>query len=236
MSFPATLTASPHAERRNHNARHKLHLLSAVSAGQNGSHDAQVLDISATGLLLQTVTSLAIGERLHINLDAGGTCDATIIWASGKLYGCRFDTPLSAGQLAAAILRGESVSAALPANDDPAGPDQLQLPQHGAAVLASLRRSRGLTQQELANLVGVSKTTIWKWENDAAKPRRMMAARLEQLLGTNAFGPDPVAPRQKAEPANQGGANLESVIRSSKERIAAAAGISPGRITVQIRI
>lgn len=236
MQIPASLSASPPAERRKHNARHRLRLLSSVHAGEGGSHSVAVLDISATGLLLETAAGLAMGERLRLDLDPAGTCNATIVWSSGRLYGCRFDTPLSKGQLGAALLRGERVPAALQAGQDTVDAGPQSVPDQGGTLLARLRRSRGLTQPELAALVGVSKTTIWKWENGAASPRRLMALRLEEMFGTNAFAPQPAARSAPAPSASPDDASLEAIIRSSKERIAAAAGISPARITVQIRI
>lgn len=234
MQIPASLSASPPAERRKHNARHRLRLLSSVHAGEGGSHSVAVLDISATGLLLETAAGLAMGERLRLDLDPAGTCNATIVWSSGRLYGCRFDTPLSKGQLGAALLRGSFVPSVPPAREELARPDEVPAQQRGGERLARLRRSRGLTQPELAALVGVSKTTVWKWKNGAAMPRRMMEVRLEEVLGTNAFVPQHDDSSTSASPGLQQGVELQAVIRSSKERIAAAAGISPDLITVQI--
>lgn len=143
MQIPASLSASPPAERRKHNARHRLRLLSSVHAGEGGSHSVAVLDISATGLLLETAAGLAMGERLRLDLDPAGTCNATIVWSSGRLYGCRFDTPLSKGQLGAALLRGSFVPSVPPAREELARPDEVPAQQRGGGAACPAAQVQG---------------------------------------------------------------------------------------------
>lgn len=50
-----------------------------------------------------------------------------------------------------------------------------------ATRLRSFRSARGLTQTQLAELVGVSPITIVRWENDSSKPNRLAADRLQTL-------------------------------------------------------
>lgn len=47
--------------------------------------------------------------------------------------------------------------------------------------LAKFRSSRGLSQQELGNLVGVGKITILRWENGSSKPSPLAARRLQAI-------------------------------------------------------
>lgn len=47
--------------------------------------------------------------------------------------------------------------------------------------LKEFRLAKGLTQQELANLIGVKKITIVRWENGTSKPSALAAEKLESL-------------------------------------------------------
>ncbi len=67
----------------------------------------------------------------------------------------------------------------------PAGP-------HVGARIRRARKLLGLTQQELAAKVGVSRNTVDSWENDRAYPKRYDVA-LEQVLGIDLSG-EPARP------------------------------------------
>ena len=49
--------------------------------------------------------------------------------------------------------------------------------------IASLRRERGLKQDELAEMLGVSPQAVSKWENDVSCPDIMMLSPLAEKLG-----------------------------------------------------
>lgn len=51
-----------------------------------------------------------------------------------------------------------------------------------AQHLRSLREAQGLSVRALANLIGVSKVTVWKWEKGDSKPRARMLAPLAKAL------------------------------------------------------
>ena len=52
-----------------------------------------------------------------------------------------------------------------------------------AQNLKQLRKKHGYTQQELANILKVTKTTVSTWERGAAKPRMDVARQLANLYG-----------------------------------------------------
>lgn len=54
------------------------------------------------------------------------------------------------------------------------------------ARIAALRKSKGLTQEELAERIGVSPQAISKWENDVSCPDIMMIPKLAKLFGVTA--------------------------------------------------
>jgi transcriptional regulator with XRE-family HTH domain len=78
-------------------------------------------------------------------------------------------------------------------------------PKQGARLLA-LRRAAGLTQTELAHLVGESQANIAYWERSSKPPRsdvlpklaKVLGCRVEDLLGGQ-IGPQPA----RAEPVGQ---------------------------------
>lgn len=49
--------------------------------------------------------------------------------------------------------------------------------------IKSLRKERGLSQQVLADMVGVHKNTIINWETEATDPRSCDLVKLSETLG-----------------------------------------------------
>lgn len=52
--------------------------------------------------------------------------------------------------------------------------------------LRQLRESRGITQEELADFVGVAKQQIWRWESGKNDPVGDMIVKLARVLNTSA--------------------------------------------------
>ena len=50
--------------------------------------------------------------------------------------------------------------------------------------IAEKRKARGLTQQQLASLLGVTRQTIISLENDRYNPSILLAHKIAQLFGT----------------------------------------------------
>jgi transcriptional regulator with XRE-family HTH domain len=64
---------------------------------------------------------------------------------------------------------------------------------HVGARIRRARKLLGLTQQELASKIGVSRNTVDAWENERAYPRRYDVA-LEEALGISLAGEPEPAP------------------------------------------
>lgn len=60
-----------------------------------------------------------------------------------------------------------------------------QIPMKLGAKIATLRKAKGLTQEQLAETVGVSAPAVSKWENDNSYPDIMLLCPLARALGTN---------------------------------------------------
>ena len=50
-------------------------------------------------------------------------------------------------------------------------------------MIADARRAKGLTQNQLAEALGVSRRTVGAWETSAARPAAGMQAKIDELLG-----------------------------------------------------
>lgn len=51
-----------------------------------------------------------------------------------------------------------------------------------AEQLKALRRQRGWSQEDLARELGVSFSTVNRWENDKAKPSKLAKKQIKRLL------------------------------------------------------
>jgi transcriptional regulator with XRE-family HTH domain len=152
--------------------RRRLQLEVAGSLASGDATAVLIHNISATGLLLETETRLTDGERIDIELPDAGSTAARIVWTSDRFYGGRFDTPLSVAVLSALELR----STAVPSK--PSEPEETL-----ASRLHRLRKAKGMTLAEVAQLLGVSKPTVWAWEQGRVRPAPERHAKIAALFG-----------------------------------------------------
>ena len=180
-----------------------------------------VHNISSTGLLLEGAVMLATGDVFEIDLPQAGVTAATVVWTSGALYGCQFDTPISPATLSAAQLRAV------------VGADREEDVAFDTAAVESfgdrlhrLRTARRLTQVQIANELGVSEQSISAWEQDKARPKAVRINALAVLLEvemTELLGIDE---------AN----SLSDVVARAKAQVAEAAAVSTDNIKIIIEI
>jgi transcriptional regulator with XRE-family HTH domain len=240
MSIPASFGATDSSERRRFTARRKLHLQSKLISGVGLDLSVEVLNLSLSGMLLKTGNRLGMGEKILVHFETAVQRAATIVWSSNQLYGCRFDQQLSKGQLSAAQLRSTSELTPLLSLGPQIGVNGWPVRGIEGSELARMRKASGMTQSDLASRIGVSKTTVWKWENGAATPRRVTAARLAQLL-TEALPASSlltanVDVKSGEREESHRSADLEAIVARCKEAIAQAVGTTIDRITIQIQI
>jgi hypothetical protein len=121
MSLPAQLEPR-HAQSDARAAdRRRLTLQVQGSTPARGYADVTILDLSETGALIETGAELAVGETLDVQIPEAGATAATIVWSSGRFYGCAFTGDISKGAVSAALLR--SPATALPSVPAPGGVD-----------------------------------------------------------------------------------------------------------------
>jgi transcriptional regulator with XRE-family HTH domain len=199
--------------------RRRLRLLLQGAKASGSGIKTLVHNISATGLLIECNADMQPGDRIEIALPHAGATSVSIIWVSGNLYGCRFDTPISTATLSAARLRGV-VTPDAPTEADEEAP---ALESFGLR-LQRLRLAKGLTQLQVATELGVSEPSISAWEQDKARPKAGRIEAFAKLLGVQSSDLLGIEPRE----------TLQSAVAHAKAQIAAAAGISTDCIRITI--
>ncbi len=178
--------------------------------GRRASGDAQAVtvhNISATGLLIECGTPLDAGERFAIDLPEASGLVAEVIWTSGSLNGCRFENPVPP-----AVLSG----------DEAAAPDGEAFGER----LQRLRKARGLSLAQVGAELGVSKPTVWAWEQGRAKPVASRIDALAGLLGTTAH----------ELLSGQDASALSELLSRSRKEIAAVYGTKPEAVKIMIEL
>ena len=216
----------------------RMQLRFGVPGSADGIPDMVVIihNMSATGMLIETASDLAIDQRIIVALPEAPDCAATIVWRSERLAGCRFDHPLSRAMLSAAKLRNP-----LPSDFDPAAAGD-PAETIGSALFLSerlrwLRREQGLSRAALSARTGLSRPSIWAWETGRAVPRQSSLAALARAFGISAREivtgglEGPVSEGPDTRDATE---QLQSLIDDSKQQIAALAGVETGRVKITI--
>lgn len=221
MAIAAQLeeAADPAGARRE--PRRKLWLEAQGALVSGSAAKVLVHNISATGLLLESPVSLALDEKIGIELPHAGAMWAKVIWASGNLFGCQFETPISPATLSAAQLR----SAVGQEPDLPARPPSYPDGSFGAR-LQRLRAERGLSQSQIAGKLGVSKPTVWAWEHGKARPAGERIGALAEALG--------VSPAELLSDPNASA--LGDLIARSRAQIASVVGTSPEKVRIWVEL
>jgi len=217
MAIPAHLESSPPSESRRGQPRRRIRLPSQAKDAETGAN-VMIHNISATGLLVETDLALGIGDRIEIGLPHAGATAIEVIWASGRLYGCRFGRPITPATLSAAQLRGAVGNELAEPAESPAGDESF------GTRLQRLRSERGITQAELAAELGVSEPSISAWETDKARPKVGRVDSLAQLLG--------VSTRELLGDGDR--TKLQELIADAKARIAEAAGARSDQVKIII--
>lgn len=219
---------SPSTEMdRRHGERRRLHLQIEGATEDGAPLNVTVLDLSESGLLLRTEAELVVDEVLEVELPLVGAQAARVVWASQELFGCQFETPLSKAALSAAHLQAAPQPAA-PADSQAEG-------ETFGARLRRLRKDRDLSLVGLARALGVTKPTIWYWENDQARPRPKSLNALASVLGVPL---DELVPADWATDLAEAApsASLDDVVRNCRQQIAQAAGTTPDRVQISLRL
>lgn len=203
-------------------SRRKLRL--EVRGAHAAASDLPVMvhNISESGLLIECDSPLAIDDRIDIDLPHAGTVSATLVWASGRMFGCQFDTAISSAALSAAQLQSAVDFESLLVTSAEEATSTGHRPSNFAANLKRLRMAKGLSQADIAAKLGVSGPSISGWEKGRARPKEDRLSDLANLLGV------PVT-QLLVDPQPD---MLHDLIDASREQIARATGVGLDRVRI----
>ena len=225
--FGHFLPSSSSTDQRQ-DARRKLSLLAKGLQHDGTGVEVQIHNISGTGLLFESDIKLAACDRIEIELPHAGDITAVVIWASGRLFGCQFEGPVSPATLSAVELkRAVAPAPELPQAIAPApGIDEARaapvIDEGFGGRLQRFRTKAGLNQGEVAKRMGVSAPSVSSWEKGRARPTRGRMAKLAAILGVpTADLLDDTAPE-----------GFQELVDRSREQIARAAGVSADRVRI----
>lgn len=152
------LPSAPGSEKR-FDARRKLSLLASGLRQDGTGLEVQIHNISGTGLLLESDIKLANGDRIEIELPHAGDITAVVIWASGRLFGCQFEGPVSPATLSAVELKSaigpvpEMTNAIDPA---PGVDEDHAVPTIGDATPEGIQEIIDRSREQIARAAGIS--------------------------------------------------------------------------------
>lgn len=204
--------------------RRNLRLEAESSLESGGAPKVVIHNLSATGLLVESATPLAIDENISIDLPEAGSTPAHVVWCSGDLYGCQFHAPISNAVLSAIQLRsavGQDIDLGAHAAITERGGDEAF-----GIRLQRLRKQQGLTLAQIADELGVSKPTVWAWEKGRTRPVESRLEALAQTLGV----PDAEL-RAGTEPSA-----LQELLHRSRHEIAQVVGTVPENVRIMIEL
>lgn len=238
----ASLERKARTDTRRGASRRSLQLDVGGTTGSGARAEVVILNISETGLLVRSSTALSIGERFEVSLPQAGRKAARVMWASGDLFGCQFDEPISRAAVSAAQLRGKPEPAASVADMPAIASDPGERDDSFGGRLKRLRQLRRMTMAGLARKAGVSKPTLWKWERNDVRPRTKSVASLAAALGVSEaellFGGAEAA--REASSALQPNSPPPGILTSGrlkafKDEISRLAGVASDKVSILIQ-
>ena len=234
MAIQAIVDQPPESDNRRGAARWRVRL-ELPGTSDDGSASLVIHDISTAGMLVETRSTLEIGQSVMLSLPDADQVVARVVWQNDTLFGCRFETSLPQGVVSAIRLRNPSREDPLPAGEPPESPAGEELGER----LLRLRHEKGLSRTALSERTGFSKPTIWGWETGRTRPRRENLRILSAVFGLTeqqlVYGEG----HRAVQKTNRSGAeayarSLKDIIDQSRTRIAEAAGVD--RLKVRISI
>ena len=204
-------------------ARLNLHFLDDLEDENKLTVPVIVKYISIGGVLLQAINSVDLAQNLTLRMPGIGSFCCSVVWRSDVLLGCTFDEELTPGIIAAAQLKG------VPLNKVEQSSSASSVGQRVGPVgllLKNLRRQAGMTLEDVALALNVSKPTVWAWEKGKANP---LPERLNAIAALFDVDVENLSKRQKPT------SNTE-VIDYCRAQIAEVCGAEPAAVRIVIEV
>lgn len=212
------------ADRRAARAgRRDVRLLVPGRDGQAQPARYEILNISTSGMLFKSSSKLEVGAQFTVLFPGEHAVESHVVWADDELYGCKFASPVSSAVVAGVVLKSAPLRPAK-STPEPETTSVTGLPAALADRIAALRKREGLSLDDVAGELGVSRQAVWYWETGRSKPRPNALSELAALLGTS-----------EAELTGAGQESTFSrIVREAKETLGAYLGIPPSDIRLVI--
>ncbi|WP_338425729.1 PilZ domain-containing protein [Sphingopyxis kveilinensis] len=157
------LPLAPNGDKRQ-DVRRKLSLLARGMKHDGTGIAVQIHNISGTGLLFESDIDLQACDRIEIELPHAGGITAVVIWASGRLFGCQFEGPVSPATLSAVELKSavapmlESSTSAVASTSGAEGAGAELAPDEfpDDVAPAPLQEVIGRSREQIARAAGLS--------------------------------------------------------------------------------
>jgi transcriptional regulator with XRE-family HTH domain len=214
MAIAAHLDETAQAADGRREARRNLRLEAQGELESGRATNVLVHNVSTTGLLIESEIALAVGEAIAIDLPETGPRLAHVIWSSRNLFGCQFEAAITPAAMSAAQLRSAVAAPALEAEES------------FGLRLQRMRKAAGMSLSALAARLGVSKPTVWAWEQGRSRPVESRIAELAEAFDVGVA--DLVGGRDDNV--------VQDVVLRSRETIAAAFGTSPDKVRIMIEL
>ncbi len=226
---PLSPSQAASLESRRH-ARRALSLSTSGVSQSGAPANVTIHNLSAAGLLIETDLDLVPGDRLAIGLPDVGPVGAEIVWVSERLYGCAFEQALGEATLAATQLSASPAQIGAPVVPPSQASETTRSFKVGGqtfgARLNRMRREKGLTLDQVASALSVSKPTVWAWEKGKAKPIPERIEGIAEVLGVSAVDLAGDAP----------GGSREQLLAQCRLRIASEFEIDPDHVRIMIEV
>jgi transcriptional regulator with XRE-family HTH domain len=158
-------------------ARTTLRLATSGTRARRGTAEVLIHDISAGGMLIESAEAFEPDEEIAVDLPQYGVHEAVVVWSSGRFYGCRFAEPLPAPAISAALLKSS------PSEPQAARrPKRQKVAANFPARLTALREERGLSMEQFAKRLGISRQALWYWETGQRVPRSYRLSEMAKVL------------------------------------------------------
>jgi len=226
MTVHATLAKQRGGDKRS-TGRKTLRLTTVGTLPNRQAAEVLVHDLSPVGMLVESAEPLITGEIIAVELPRVGLREATVVWSSTNLYGCSFKESLPAAAVSAALLKASPSDKTISYEEE-----HKSASNDLADKLAALREERGLSIEEFANILGVSRQALWYWETGQRFPRKHMLNRIAQEFGISRSE----LPGSQSEPSTELNVarNVYIHLQKCKEQIAGDFGIPSDKIKITI--
>ena len=225
MNLMSTVAAEERDANLARGERFSSRLEVSAATSRGATIDIVIHDLSTKGMLIETADGLSVGDHVALGDFNQALPNAAVAWSSGPFHGCTFTEPIAESLVYEVILSGRADMAA------EAEKPELANPVRPASQILKLRQRQGLTTEEFANLIGVSRQAVWYWETGQRKPRGEQIRKIEEIFGSSV---DSGAGQGALSPVAAEQSQPSACIDSCKEAIAKALGIDASSIRISI--